>query len=114
MFLQNLTTGRRNSKTFNSKLCSKIFAYQFVSFALNVLYYKGLFQAAEKYDHLKINSGPRPSGFSLAEFDGSNEAIEYDWTLNLVTIQWVPYPTNVAKSWKIEGTFELIQEQPVE
>ena len=54
------------------------------------------------------------SDFKLVEFDGSLEEIDYEWTVNLVTIQWSPYPSNVAKSWEIEGTFELIQEQPVE
>lgn len=65
---------------------------------------------------MKINSGPKLSSDGsdiLVEFDGGRNQIDYDWNLNLVTIQWAPYPSKVTRSWEIEGTFELIQE-PVE
>lgn len=95
------------------KLSIPNFAVRFSPFiSYRLLFKKDLFQA-EKNDHLKINSGPKLSAYSLVEFDGGLKVIDYDWTLNLVTIHWQPYPSKVARSWDIEGTFELIQE-PVE
>ena len=65
---------------------------------------------------MKISSGPKISEHedTLVDFDGNKSAIDYDWTLNLVTLHWAPFPSKLERSWDIDGTFELIQEQPVE
>ena len=92
------------------------FAVRFSPKILHQLHYElDVFQA-EKKDHLKISSGPKISEDedTLVDFDGNKSAIDYDWTLNLVTLHWAPFPSKLERSWDIDGIFELIQEQPVE